>query len=218
MDFDFLLPENNNKKLSQKQNIYRNVNNIEDKTRMDHFLCIHRDPPDSLEFRPFPEFRVREDFTGGSEIDLLTEPLVNDAHLLYTPQACESNPSTPEAQEKAEECREGNEKLLKNMDRVWDLVHPPPFTTGVSSPLVYFSNIDVESRLKLIDYKASSIDKNRDYSTDIKKYDAISRPETSYLATGGRSEVNNIFNKTSVGFIDNRELFGISTKRKTALE
>ena len=218
MEFDFLLPEHNSKKLSQKQNNYRNANDLGDVTRMDHFLCIHPDPPDALEFRPFPEFRIKEDFTGSSEIDLLTDPLVNDAHILYEPQACESNPKTPKEIEKAKECEEENDILIKNMDRTWELVHPPPYTTGTASPLVYFSNIDVESRLKKIDYKATSIDKNREYSTNIEKYDTISRPETSYLATRGRSEVNDTFNRTSVGFIGGRELFGISTKRKTALE
>jgi hypothetical protein len=221
MEFDFLLPEHNSKKLSQKQNNYRNAKEVGDKIRMDSFLCIHPDPPDALEFRPFPEFRIKEDFTGGAEIDLLTEPLVNDAHILYEPQACESNPITPRAKEKAKECEEINDILIKNMDgngRTWKIVHPVPHTSGTASPLVYFSNIDIESRLKKIDYKASSIDKNRDYSTNIEKYGAISRPETSSLVTGGHREVNNTFNNTSVGFVGGRELFGISTKRKTAFE
>lgn len=218
MEFDFLLPENNKKKLSQKQHVYRNANEVGDEIMMDHFLCVHPDPADALEFRPFPEFVVKEDFVGNTGVNLITEPLVNDVHVLYSPRPCESNPTTPKAKEKLEECRAENEILIKNMNRTWELVHPIPFTSGTASPLVHMANIDVESRLKKTDYAATSIDKNRNYSTNIKEYETFFRPETNKNLSGGRSEVNNTFNRTSVGFIGGRELFGISTKRKTALE
>ena len=211
MEFDFLLPENNNKKISQKQNVYRNVNEIEDKPKMDHFLCIHPDPADALEFRPFPEFRV-------NDLDLLTENILNEAHLLYKPQQCESNPTTPRSKEKADECHAENEILLQNMARTWEIVENLPFTSGLASPLVYSANIDVESRLKAIDYKATSIDKNRDYSTQIQSFENLFNEERNPYVSGGVNDINNTFNQTSVGFIDNRQLFGESTKRKTAFE
>ena len=90
---------------------------------------------------------------------------------------------------------------------------------------IYFTFIDqkkvvtiLRQCLKAIDYKASSIDINRDYSTQIQSFEPFFREETNPNITGGPSEVINAFNQTSIGFIDNRELFGESTKRKTAFE
>ena len=59
---------------------------------------------------------------------------------------------------------------------------------------------------------------DKDYSTEIQSYEPLFREDTNPYVTGGKREVNNSFNKTSIGFTGNRELFGESTKRKTIME
>ena len=211
MEFDFLLPENNKKKLSLKQNIYRNSNEVEDKTRMEHFLCLRQDPPDSLAFRPFPGFTI-------ADRNMLLQKMLSESHLVYKHIPVESNPSTQYARDKMKEREEENNILVDNMMRNWDIISELPFTSGTSGPIDYSSNIDVESRLRNTDHRATSLDTNRNYSTQIKNYETLFNENTNPYVSGGVREVNNAFNQTSVGFIGGRELFGESTKRKTILE
>ena len=215
MEFDFLLPENNENKVSLKQNKYRLAKDLNDDTLMDDFLCIRPDPINLLESRPFPDVSV--DIDENNIIESFTSPPdMSDPHLYLRPEQCNSNPIHQREIEHAEKCAKENEILVNNMDRQWQINPNLPYMPDVknASPIIYASNIDVESRLFRMDSAASHL-KKENYKTNINSYESAFHRETDPLLKTGKSNINSQFNNTSIGLIGDRDLFYINTKRKT---